>query len=190
MDKEFSNLAAYSKSGNSRKMTAKTRAFLYVFGFIIVISGAIFAGNYFLSQRQEKESVTVAATPTPTLTPEDQPTPTITPSETTPTPSKTPTSTPAPTGATLRIEVLNGSGTSGVASKMASYLKSKGYSISATANADSFDYTQTVIQIKKSKNSYLAQLKKDLSASYTVDPTVETLAESSAADAIVIVGEE
>jgi len=73
---------------------------------------------------------------------------------------------------------------------MASFLKSQGYAISGTGNALAFDYETTVIQIKKSKTSALAQLKKDLASSYTVDPSTQTLAESAASDAIVIVGAE
>lgn len=188
MDKEFSNLAAYSKSSHSpRGISSKTRAFLYVFIFILLIGGAIFAGNYFLSSRQEEEksqAALVTSEPTPTATPTPQ-------ESVTPTENPTPTEKVTPTvAAKLRIEVLNGSGQQGMASKMASFLKSKGYSITATGNADAFDYTQSVIQIKKSKNQFTAQLKKDLSASYSVDPTVQTLAESSTADAIVIVGAE
>lgn len=197
MDTEFSNLRSYSKPPRSSQ---KTKAFLYVTLFIILIGSAIIAGNYFLSDHQEKKNEQLA-TPTPLPRQEDDSsldkTPAITTSIT-PVPSQEMTLTPSvqskatttPTKAVvkLRIEVLNGSGVQGEAAKMASFLKGLGYSITSTGNADTFDYTQTVIQIKKSKTEFASQLKKDLSSSYTVHPTIQTLAESEQADAIVIVG--
>lgn len=195
MEKEYSNLAAYSKSSGS---SPKTKAFLYVVLFIVLIGGAILSGNYFLSTKTKPTPATVAgkptATPSPTATPVVSASASLTPTgKVTATPTTATKTTPSPTPSTtakLRIEVLNGSGTQGEASKMASFLKSKGYSITATGNADAFDYTKTVIQLKKSKNQYAAQLKKDLLTAYPVDPTIQTLAESSIADAIVIVGAE
>lgn len=199
MTSEFQNLSSYSKPSSPKK-----KAFLYVILFILLIGGAILAGNFFLGNHTQKEIVvkptpTVAptptnaeATPTKSLSPTPKTTVSPTPNKKiTPTPSgmKTPTPTEEPVASTkLRIEVLNGSGTSGEASKMASFLKSKGYLIASTGNADAFDYEQTTIQIKKSKSSELAQLKKDLSSSYEVASSVSNLAETSSFDAIVIVG--
>jgi hypothetical protein len=86
--------------------------------------------------------------------------------------------------------VLNGSGVKGAAGDASSLLKKAGYTVSSTGNADTFDYTKTVIKLKKSRASLGTQLKKDLSANYTVDPTLQTLAESATVDAIVIVGSQ
>ena len=195
MDKQFSNFSSYTKPPAS----AKKRAFIYVLLFVVLIGLAIVAGNYFLSSKKAKSKVEPTPTPTPpivipTATPTASPSGKSTP---TPTVKVSPTAKVSPTvspttavSKTLTIQVLNGSGTKGEAGKVASLLKAAGYSISSTGNADTFDYQKTVIQIKKSKLSYATQLKKDLSASYTVDPTVQTLAESSEADAIVIVGAE
>ncbi len=199
MTSEFQNLSSYSKPSSPKK-----KAFLYVIVFILLIGGAILAGNFFLGNHRQKDTAvkpSPTVTPTPTIT-EATPTESLSPSPkatATPTPSKkitptpsgkiTPTPTEEPTiSAKLRIEVLNGSGTSGEASKMASFLKSKGYLIASTGNADAFDYELTTIQIKKSKSSELAQLKKDLSSSYEVASSVGNLAETSSFDAIVIVG--
>lgn len=197
MDKEFSNLSSF---GNYKAASSpKKKAFVYVILFALIIGIAILAGNYFLSGKSQSP-----ATPTPT--PTEAPTPTPTPEATvsaTPTPKASPTPsskvtptgkvTPTPTtgattGKSLQVQVLNGSGTPGEAGKAATLLKNAGYSITSTGNADTFDYTNTIIQIKKSKNQYAAQLKKDLSSQYTVDPTVQTLAETSSSDAIVILG--
>lgn len=187
MDKEFSNLSTFGAS-NKPKSSPKKRAFIYVILFALIIGLAILVGNYFLSGK-----LTTTAKPTPTPLPSPTATPTPTPVATisaTPSAKVTPTSkvTPSTTAKSLEVKVLNGSGTPGEAGKAASLLKAAGYTITSTGNADTFDYQQTVIQIKKSKNTYASQLKKDLSASYSVDPTVQTLAESSSSDAIVIVG--
>lgn len=187
MDKEFTNLSSF---GSPQKSSSpKKKAFIYVVLFAVIIGAAIFAGNYFLSGKSSsaKPMPTVAQAPTATPTPTPSATISATPTkEITPTPSSKVTPTAA--AKTLQVEVLNGSGTPGLAGKVASLLRSDGYGITSTGNADTFDYTDTVIQIKKSKQQSVAQLKKDLSASYTVDPTVQTLAETATPDAIVIVG--
>lgn len=195
MDKQFSNFSSYTKPPAS----AKKRAFIYVFLFVVLIGLTIVAGNYFLSGKKAKSKVAPTPTPTitvmiptatPTASPSGKPKSTPTPSPKASPTSKVSTAVSPIEGAskTLTIQVLNGSGTKGEAGKVASLLKAAGYSISSTGNADTFDYQKTVIQIKKSKASFATQLKKDLSVSYIVDPTVQTLAESTEADAIVIVG--
>ena len=191
MENQFTNLSSYNKP-----RSPKIKAFIYVVAFALLIGGAIFFGNYFLSTHQSSKKplapTSSPATPTPTQTPVASPSATPTPlkSKVTPTPTLKPglTATAAPVSKSLQIEVLNGSGTSGQAGKVASLLRGDGYGITSTGNAATFDYPQTVIQIKKSKSTLAAQLKKDLSVSYTVDPTIQTLAESATPDAIVIVG--
>ncbi|CAN5165392.1 hypothetical protein BH09PAT1_BH09PAT1_8660 [soil metagenome] len=195
MDNAFSSLSTF---GSSKKASSpKKKAFMYVILFVLIIGAAIFVGNYFLSGKSVGPKPTPQVTQAPTATPTPTPVASVsaTPtSKTTPTPSGkvTPTKsalTPTPSATTsLQIEVLNGSGISGMAGKVATLLKSDGYGISSTGNAATFDYPQTVIQIKKSKAQAAAQLKKDLSVQYTVDPTVQTLAETATPDAIVIVG--
>ncbi len=201
MDNQFSNFTQYPKTANS----PKKRAFIYLGVFVVLIAGAILLGNYLLSSQQTvsiKPTATPTQMPTPTesetVTPEPSVTsaikksvtPTVT-VKSSPTPAKSAlTPSPAVTTATksLQVEVLNGSGTPGEAAKAASFLKTAGYLITSTGNADAFTYEQTVIQIKKSKATFGAQLKKDLSTSYTVDPVIQTLAESATPDAIVILG--
>ncbi|HVZ58345.1 MAG TPA: LytR C-terminal domain-containing protein [Patescibacteria group bacterium] len=202
MDKEFSNFASYS-TNNKSSSSAKKRAIVYVIVFTLIIGATIVVGNYFLSTHKSSPHMlaTVTPTPTPTAMPSLTPTPSVTPSATltpaghvtktspTPTPKVTVSPTPA-SSKNLEIEVLNGSGIKGEAGKVASLLKNDGYSISSTGNADSFAYQKTVIQIKKSKQSFATQLEKDLASAYTVDSSIKTLAESSAVDAIVIVGSQ
>lgn len=198
MDTQFSNFTQYPKTASS----PKKRAFVYLGVFVLLIAGAILLGNSLLSSKND-QSKSIVLTPTPTVVvvvPTNQPSPTVTakptdkPSPTvstklTPTPTTSPKTTTKPTPSkSLQVEVLNGSGISGEAVRAASLLKAAGYSITGTGNADAFTYQETVIQIKKSKASFGAQLKKDLSDTYTVDPVIQTLAETSTSDAIVILG--
>lgn len=195
MDEQFTAFSPNKQNTSNKKM----RAFLYVGVFILIIAGAIFLGNQLLSSSNQPE-----ITPTPTIeaTPTEEPTPTEEASgsaekDTTPTPTtKATKTTPSPTASaattpvtgSLTVKVLNGSGEKGVAGTVATLLKDKGYTVSSTGNADNFDYTDTVIQIKKSKQTSLAKLKTALSTDYTVSATTETLAETEDVDAIVIVG--
>jgi hypothetical protein len=130
----------------------------------------------------EDNAPTVAATVLPTQRQSSSPTPSRKPS---------PTVTGTTTTKQLSVAVLNGSGTKGAAGGMASDLAAAGYSVVRTGNANSFGYTGISIDIKKSKNKSLDQLKKDLSANgYLVTNTTATLAESDTADAVIIVGAE
>ena len=147
-------------------------------------------------------------TPTPTLEtfPTDTPFPTETPAEESPTPSPkaspttSATTTPKPTTgdtvdkatgldrAKLSIHVFNGSGVTGAAKKASDYLESLGYNVVDFDNADSSDYTSTEIQVIPSKSDYIALLKKDLSANYTVGKTTDSPPSTETANAVVIIG--
>lgn len=88
----------------------------------------------------------------------------------------------------INVSVENGSGLEGAAGKAADFLKTKGYKISSTGNADNYKYIGITIETKSSTKAYLDLLKKDLSANYTVTKTSSDLSNSSAADAVVIIG--
>jgi hypothetical protein len=175
----------------------RNRAFIYVALFLIFIGGAIYVGNQFLGgTKTNKQHPTPAPVKSEPTIAQLSPTPNKNESRTS-TPSSTLTTTPQPTAkasesdkTSLRIQVLNGSGEKGAAGKGASVLRSAGYNVASVENADSFDYVKTVLQLKKSKNQFKEALLKDLAKSYKVDPTVQTLAESSSFDAIVIIGSE
>jgi hypothetical protein len=117
-----------------------------------------------------------------------------------PTPTATPASevSPTPTASTsgelkrsvITIQVLNGGGKAGAASKMKEFLEDKGYTVSGTGNAESYTYDKTEILVKASQKAYLPTLEADLKASYTLGTSAATLAESSSYDAQVIVGKE
>lgn len=185
-----SDTTMVTRSGTSRSKL------VLLFLVLLLGAGLIFAGIRFLSLNTgtPSNSSLASLTPTPyaTAVPE-QPTPTVeaTSSGTTGTPSPTSKLTPTPTGTkttTMTIEILNGSGQSGVAGTAASAFKKLGYKISGTGNADAFNYEGYTIKIKKSQSSQLAQLKKDVQSVGTLTDSLTTLPESSDVDAQIIVG--
>jgi len=100
-----------------------------------------------------------------------------------------PTPTPNFKKETLKIKVLNGSGTKGKASEVKDLLVKKGYADIVTDNADNFDFTQTVIAVKKSLNGLADQLKKDLADSVS-SPKIDILPEKENSDVIITVGSD
>lgn len=103
--------------------------------------------------------------------------------------------TPTPTKAVDRtaydIEVLNGSGKSGEASKVKTLLTGENFIVSDTGNADRYTYTETIIEAKKTVDkSFLTELKNVLSQDYVVASTSSLLNSSSPADVVVTVGRE
>jgi hypothetical protein len=115
-----------------------------------------------------------------------------------PTPSPTPevfaTATPESTpGANIdkalaKIRVLNGNGQAGVASSGKAFVESKGYKVTAVGNADNFDFTDTIITLKKSFKDFGAALVADLSGKYSVKISPDTLEASDSADIEITVG--
>ncbi len=88
----------------------------------------------------------------------------------------------------ITISVENGSGVEGTAGKAADFLKSKGYNISSTVNADNYKYEGVTIKTKNSTKAYLSLLRKDLAEKYTIKNTSSDLSEGSVPDAIIIIG--
>lgn len=112
-------------------------------------------------------------------------------SKPTPIPQATPSPTPGVVSrASLSIQVLNGGGVAGAASKMKKALEDKGYTVSDTGNAPSYTYDTTEILVKLSKKAYLPLLEEDLKDSYTLGTSAATLEERVSFDAQVIVGKK
>lgn len=186
------------RQGKSSKNFKRFFIFLIV---LLILGGGVFGATRFLgSETQEKEEEETTPTPTAFIFPTDTPAPTLSPTPAvSPTPSKSPSPTPKPTlnpvdkatgldRSDLSVEVQNGSGQVGAATKASETLRVFGYNVVKTGNADSFDYENTTILVKSDKNSYLPLLKSDLSATYTIGSSSATLSASSSADALVIVG--
>lgn len=111
----------------------------------------------------------------------------------TPTPTQSPTPTPTPEAAKkseLTIQVLNGGGKSGAASKMKEFLQGKGYTVSNLGNTEEYSYEDTEIHSTASRSANLATLKSDLSDTYTVGTEAADLPADSSYDIRVIVGKK
>lgn len=110
-----------------------------------------------------------------------------------PSPTEKPTSTPTPTPSfkkeTLKIMVLNGSGTAGKAGEMRDILKEKGYSEILTGNAASFDFKNTEIQVKDDQKGAADSVIKDLATEVKITK-VTSLKKDSASDLTLIVGDD
>lgn len=108
-------------------------------------------------------------------------------------PTLTPTATPTPIEfdrAQLSVQVLNGSGVSGAAGKMETFLEDVGYENIEIGNADNSDYQNITIQIKEEFEESAKLIIDDLSESYSVDEDYEILDEDSDYDVVIIVGSE
>lgn len=184
--------ASYTYDGSRR---GKSK--LKFFAIILIILGILGLATAFVLGAfggQTEDVVEITPTPTEFVFPTDPPTPTERPEPTasaTATPKVSP-SVDKTTGlnkASLTVEVQNGSGTAGAASKMADFLKDLGYTVSTIGNADNFEYEDVSVLVKSTKSQYLNLLKKDLATQYTVGSSSASLSASSSADAVVIIGE-
>lgn len=103
-----------------------------------------------------------------------------------PTPESTPGANIDKTAA--KIRVLNGNGQAGVASSGKAFVESKGYTVTAVGNADNFDFTDTVIKLKKTFKDFGEALVADLSGKYSVKVSPEVLEASDSADIEITIG--
>ncbi len=101
----------------------------------------------------------------------------------------TPTPTPSVKRDSLKIKVLNGGGVKGKATDMKDILQKAGYKEVLTGNADNFDYTQTVIQVKKTSPDLYTAMKHDI-ADYVTNPKQDVLDSQETADIVVIIGQD
>jgi len=102
------------------------------------------------------------------------------------------TAAPEPTRiidlAKYEIEILNGSGIDGEASRQKASLTAEGFTISSVGNADNSDYIDTIIKAKAEVNKdFIARLKNVLNSSFTVGEA-ESLSENSSVPVVVIIG--
>ena len=179
------------------KKRLPSRALFLIIAVIILLL-IIFAITRSFLGGSSTESISETPTPTEFQFPTDMPEESITPEES-PTEAPTNTPTPKPTSnpvdkqsglnrAELSVAVENGSGVAGAAGKAANILKSLGYKVTSTSNAETYDYENLTIKVKSGVSEYLALLKKDLGTDYTIGTTGTDLSASTSADALIIVG--
>ncbi|HZJ18402.1 MAG TPA: LytR C-terminal domain-containing protein, partial [Patescibacteria group bacterium] len=178
-----------------KRLPSRALFLVVVIIILILIIFAIFR-SFFASSSNESISPTPTTTEFqfPTDVPEESLTPEISPED-----EVTKTPTPKPTSNTvdkesgldrseLSVAIENGSGIGGAAGKATNILKSLGYKVTSTSNADNFDYENLTIKVKSGVSKYLSLLKKDLSDDYTIGQTSSDLSASSSADALIIIG--
>jgi hypothetical protein len=121
-----------------------------------------------------------------------------TPSQTT-TPSTTPIASPTEPVASnsaetvdvfsYSIQILNGSGTAGEASRVRDALKSAGFTKFSLGNADSYDFTDTEVQVKDGLPTTVFSAIKDALSDYTVVEK-DNLQKTSTNDIVIFVGKQ
>lgn len=151
----------------------KSKAAVFFFVVILIILATV-AGLYLLGVNSKSAS-DIFATPTEAPLPTEVPTPTATP-------------TPVLERSELEVSVLNGSGVAGAANQTSAVLKSLGYVVGTTGNADNFEYEGIAIKVKKDKSGYADLLKKDLTASSSAASVTASVDDTIPTDAQVIVG--
>lgn len=114
----------------------------------------------------------------------------VVPSPTTAMEISSPTPVPVLSRSDLKIQVLNGSGTPGLAGEAKEFLEGLGYEEVATGNADAYDVDTTELAFAEAKQTYLDLLSSDLKTKYTLSDQVATLSADSPYDVIVTLGQE
>lgn len=111
----------------------------------------------------------------------------------TPMPTEKPSPTPSPTPEikkeTLKVKILNGSGTPGKAGEVKTVMKELKYNDIVTDNAETFDYEVTEVAVKKG-NAHLGALVKSELLEYVKEVKITTLDEKENADIVVTVGKD
>lgn len=90
----------------------------------------------------------------------------------------------------LKVQVLNGSGVSGLAGKVKAMLEGLGYESIVVGNASSSDFEKTEVAIKESKKEYLDLVIKDLSSDYEAVEAEKAVPASSSYDVVITVGKK
>lgn len=154
------------------------RYFIIIAVISFLVGLITMAGVSFVLQRKSfelpfglKKTVNITPSPKPTLKIE-------------------PTKTQLINLAEYSIEILNGSELAGAASRLRTALKTEGFEILSTGNADNSEYTDTIISKKKDvKSLYIEKLRKELEKKYILGNDFKTaLPEDSEADVIITIG--
>lgn len=140
---------------------------------LLIIAGGLLYGGVMVYQKAMGGSANPSPTPMATVLP-----------------TATPTSSPSASlkRSDLKIQVLNGTETTGYAGKAKAYLEGLGYKNVVVGNAETTDFEETEIAIKDDKKDYASLLDQDLSKNYVVSETIKALDAASSYDVIVTLG--
>lgn len=89
----------------------------------------------------------------------------------------------------LDIAVLNGSGEAGAARGVSDFLRSLGYKVVKIDNADSYNYRNLTVIVKRSSSNYAGLIKRDLEGNPTYASVSASVSDNISSEAVVIVGE-
>lgn len=171
----------YQRATTTHKTPHPRIGFVYLIPLGIVIGFIIFTISFFVTNGSGSFASVSSLVNQTTITPTDA-------VQFTPEPTREPTPTEAPIAVAkeeLKIRVLNGSGTSGVAGKVATLLKEAGYTDVSTGNADEYDYEDVTIRYVKEAAGALPDVQKALENSYTVSETEEAALNEVALEIVV-----
>lgn len=121
---------------------------------------------------------------------EDQPQASLAPAPETITPTASSAASLIPISlAEYSVSILNGSGKAGEAGVVEKLLLAEGFSEIETSNAENFDYTQTVVQLREDIPSEVYdELERALNSEYVMELQKERLIADSKYDVILILG--
>lgn len=91
-----------------------------------------------------------------------------------------------PAGRVIRVQVLNGSGEEGAASRTASFLRSGGYHVVEVRNADRFDYFATLVVARTEDGAAAREVAHYLGR----PPVVRQAWNSDLAEVTVVIGRD
>ncbi|OGM75138.1 hypothetical protein A2382_04225 [Candidatus Woesebacteria bacterium RIFOXYB1_FULL_38_16] len=173
-----------AETGSSEEIPQKTSFKLIFFVTILTalivgfVSGGVYV--YFTGISSLKQT-----SPAPTDTNVDLPSPTPSPI-----PSPTPEASSNLNLKDYEINVLNGSGKIGEASKATALLEKAGFEITSTGNAASYNFKKTSVEVKSDlPKEILSQIEKALSEKYQIE-LGKNLTESNKYDIVITVGSE
>ncbi|MEK9200503.1 MAG: LytR C-terminal domain-containing protein [Patescibacteria group bacterium] len=141
----------------------------FVVGVVVGIAGVKMYGNKDLTSvnlavKQEETAPTATVAPSPTTKPIER--------------------------SEISVAVLNGSGKTGAASKMADYLEKLGYKIQRTGNATKDVDGPSEVYINGDDKKMGEQVAADLKGEYSVNSEIKSDYDSSVALVVVVVGSE
>lgn len=166
----------------SKKSGVSFISLFLAFFLSLIIGGALVGGLFYYQNNvaNKEDSTDVDETPAPAYTP---------PAET-PSPDSEVEDTEEIDLTTYSVQVLNGSGTSGEASKVEVLLIDVGFEEIETGNASSYDYTETEVSVKEDLSSMvLSEVTTALEDSYVISEG-QSLDEDNEYDVVIIVGSE
>jgi LytR cell envelope-related transcriptional attenuator len=172
--------------GQPQYVTVKTshkKRWVIIFLVVLVLIITALGALYMLGS-SVKHPAPPIANPVPTAVPPATPTPATSSASLTSTPAVS--NAPTVNSSDLQVSVLNGSGIPGAADKLASALKTAGYTHVTTGNANKFTYTGITVYVKKKE--YLAQVQQDIASLNATAKVTTGVDETIPGDVEIIVG--